>query len=106
MAPPSRGGVTLVHDALVPHRRDEQLHGDEIIHLMVHGPQAQQQGIDPSTEAHWEDFMGRAIVMLGPARFDALKELKFTGVARVVQEAAHDRSWPAREVPQFVIFKD
>ena len=52
----------------------EQLHGDEIIRLLTHGPQAQASLPDPSVEAHWEDFMQRAFVMLGPMRFDALKE--------------------------------
>ena len=54
----------------------EQLHGDEIIHLLVHGPQAQTPAqVDPSLERHWEDFMRRALVMMGPRRFDELKEM-------------------------------
>ena len=52
----------------------ERLQGDEIIHLLVHGPQAQgQAAVDPTVEAHWNDFMNRAFVMLGPARFDEIQ---------------------------------
>jgi hypothetical protein len=54
----------------------EQLHGDEIIHLLVNGPQAQAQAqVDPTLERHWEDFMQRALLMLGPRRFDELKDI-------------------------------
>ena len=56
--------------------KPEQLHGDEIIHLLVHGPQAMASAApDPTVEAHWEDFMQRAFVMLGPRRFDEVKEI-------------------------------
>ena len=54
----------------------EKLAGDEIIHMLVHGPQAAAEARpDPSVEAHWEDFMNRAFVMLGPRRFDEIKAI-------------------------------
>ena len=53
----------------------EELHGDEIIHLLVHGPEAAAPTPDPTMEAHWEDFMNRCFVMLGPRRFDEIREI-------------------------------
>ena len=29
--------------------------------------------VDPTMQAHWEDFMNRAFIMLGPRRFDEVK---------------------------------
>jgi hypothetical protein len=55
--------------------RRAQLHGDEIIHLLTHGPEAQRAAPDPTLEAHWENLMNRAFTMLGPRRFDEIKEI-------------------------------
>jgi len=53
----------------------ERLQGDEIIRLLTHGAEQAAPHHDPTLEAHWEDFMNRAFVMLGPRRFDELKEI-------------------------------
>ena len=55
-----------------------QLQGDEIIRLLTHGPQAQAQpAYEPNMalEARWAEFMQRAFVVLGPRRFDEVKEV-------------------------------
>ena len=53
-----------------------QLHGDTIIRLLTHGAEAMSEPAhDPTLEAHWEDFLNRAFVMLGPRRFDEIKEI-------------------------------
>jgi len=53
-----------------------QLQGDEIIRLLTHGPQAQAQpAYEPALEARWAEFMQRAFVVLGPRRFDEVKEV-------------------------------
>ena len=54
----------------------EQLHGDEVLHMMLHGAAPQQSAtVDASVEAHWQNFMERCFVMLGPRRFDELQEI-------------------------------
>ena len=75
--PSSFHGFGIVPFQINPHYHPGSIlwkEGDEIIHLLVHGPQAQgQAAVDPTVEAHWNDFMNRAFVMLGPARFDEIQ---------------------------------
>jgi len=52
----------------------KDLQGDQILDLVINGPQ-KQVSVDASLEAHWEDFMSRAFVMLGPRRFDEVKAM-------------------------------
>lgn len=52
----------------------EQLAGDRILDLVINGPQ-QVATIEPTVERHWEDFMNRAFLMLGPRRFDEINAL-------------------------------
>lgn len=50
--------------------------GDYILGLLINGPQeANKASVDPTLEAHWSDFMNRAFVMLGPARFDEIQAM-------------------------------
>jgi len=52
------------------------LQGDEIISLLLNGPQAAQSTApDPTLEARWSEFTQRAFVMLGPARFDEIQAI-------------------------------
>jgi len=56
----------------------KDLDGHRILSLVVNGPsalKAEQPQIDSSLQAHWEDFMNRAFVMLGPRRFDEIKAM-------------------------------
>jgi len=53
-----------------------QLEGGTIIRLLTHGAEAVQEAPhDPTLDAHWQDFLNRAFVMLGPRRFDEIKEI-------------------------------
>ena len=71
----SRRGASCARACVRGRWEPKQLQGDEIISLLVNGPVALQPAPDPSLEARWAEFMDKAFVMLGPRRFDEIKEI-------------------------------
>jgi len=53
----------------------DALHGDTVVRLLTHGVEAQAPAPDPALEARWSELMQRAFVMLGPARFDEIRDV-------------------------------